>query len=324
MVVAKSWRIILLLSCIASAAAWPNAARAEEAKEQEVAACVNGVVISSQAVERAEALISNPKGRASIAPTNPKEKASRRLALERLIVEELLYQEAVARGIKIEKEKVRKVIHKLKDSMPTSEFSQLVVAHWAVKGEIVKTIERDLMIQQLLKEEVLSKVTVGEEELREFYDTRKEYFQAGPEVRLQQILLFARTDEQTEAIRRKADEIATFARAGDDFVALARTYSKGPGRDRGGDLGWRSISHLPQNLKTAVTESPTGEIVGPLQIPGGFVIAKILEKRQSRKLAFEEVQDHLTRGVREGKLKKLNENFIQKLRSRAKIEILLP
>lgn len=320
----KRWRAVLALCCIVLAAAWPKTAQAQEGKEPEVAARVNGVVISREAVERAEALISDQQGRSSATPAVPEKQIGLRLALERLILEELLYQEAVARGIKVEKEKVRQVIHNLRDSMPSSEFSQLVVAHWAVKDEIVKTIERDLMVQELFKQEVLSKVKVGEEELRELYDTQKELFRTGPDVRLQQILLFGRTEEQMEGLRTKADEIAARARVGDDFVALARTYSRGPARDRGGDLGWRSIKHLPKNLRESVEGATVGETIGPVQIPGGLVIAKVLEKRQSSILDFEEVRDHLSQRIRENKLKTLRRDFLQELRSRAKIEVLLP
>lgn len=293
----------------------PKAGWAEEVKEPQVAARVNGVAISREAVERAQGLLSDPRGQGA---------AVARLALERLIAEELLYQEAASRGIEVDKEEVRRVIERVKDSMPTGEFSQLVVAHWAVKGEIVKTIERELMISRLLKEEVLDKVTVPEEEIRAFYDKQKELFRTGPEVRLQQILLLNPTQGQAEGLSHKAQEVAARARSGDDFPALALTYSQGPFREKGGDLGWRTVKHLPEGLRAAVEEAGPGEIVGPLHIPRGFIIAKVLEHRQSRILPLEEVRDHLVQELREGRLKKRHDDFMRELRSRFEVEILPP
>lgn len=312
----KTWTALFALLCLlAVLAGGPESGRAEESKAPEEAARVNGVSISREAVERAESLLADSQG---------EESAGGRIALERLIAEELLYQEAASRDIKIEKEEVRRVIERVKESMPEGEFSKLVVAHWAVKGEIVKTIERELMIRRLLKEEVLDKVKVPEEEIRAFYEKEKELFRAGPEVRLQQILLFETAQGQTGGVGLKAQEVAARARAGDDFAALALTYSQGPFREHGGDLGWRSIEHLPDNLRAAVEEAPPGEIVGPIHIPRGFVIARLIEHRQSHILPLEEVRDHLLLKLREGRLKKRHEDFMKELRSRFEVEVLPP
>jgi parvulin-like peptidyl-prolyl isomerase len=235
----KGCKVFLAICLIWGFTAWPGPALAGEPSEDEIAARVNGVAISLQAVERVEALIRSPRSEGSTSAPQQDRQRRLRLALESVIAEELLYQEAASRGIEIEKEKVYEEIRRLKETLPDEKFPQLLVAHWAVKGEILKTIERNLMIQRLLKEEVFDQAKVSQEELRSFYNNNQALFNTGPEVRLQQILLFAKHEWQVELARSKADEIAARARAGEDFIALLRAYSQGPARDRSGDLGWR-------------------------------------------------------------------------------------
>lgn len=311
----KGWRVLFALGLLAALGAGPRPAGAGDEGER-VAATVNGVAISLESVERLEAIMPGPEGPEPGALSEEERSRSRSLALQRLINEELLYQEAVARGIDVDKEEVHQVIRKVKDSMPTSEFSQLVVAHLAVKDEIYKTIERDLMIQRLFQEEVLERSEVSEEEVESFYRQQQEYFRKGPEVRLQQIIV------PPEPV--KAREIAARARAGEDFSSLARTYSVGPGREKGGDFGWRTVEHLPAALREALEEAREGQTVGPLPNPSGFLIAKVLQKRPSRTLSLEEARGHVTQQLREKKIKQLSGDLLEGLRSRAEIEVFLP
>ncbi len=335
---------------------------AKEADKEEVAARVNGMAITHEAVKRAASVLPVPEAGE---PQEKQEAFTRRnqqQALEDLITEELLYQEAVARGIKIEEDKVYDVIKQMKESMPKGEFTKLAFAHWTVKGEILKTIERDLMVKKLYQSEVLDKAAVSEEEMHEFYKENPEYFQSGPEVRLQQILLFVEPiepapgdaakvagDAEQEAepadaaeeikqqraaaahhihrmalLASRADQIAELAREeGEDFAALAREYSQGPAREQGGDLGWRSVDHLPPELKDAVEPAEAGTVLGPIRVSGGVIIAKVVEKRPSRLLSFDEARPHFSQMLGKKKLRETRDAFLSGLRAKAKIEILM-
>lgn len=320
----KVSNILFLLCILCGLVSGNTAVLAGESGKDEIAARVNGVIISRQAVERAEALVQGAQREESDRSAPEEQQQRFRLALENLITEELLYQEAVAQGIKIEKKEVHQVIRQMKESMPGAEFSKLAFTHWSVKDEIMKTIERDLMIQRLFKAAVIDQAEVSEEELLHFYKTKQELFRTDSEVKLQQIIFFAESDWQVELVRDKANEIVDRARRGEDFVELAHTYSHGPVRDQEGDKGWRSVKYLPQNLKVAVQEAEVDDILAPVQMPGGLAIAKVLGKRPPRVVPFSEVRNHLARTLKENKLRERRDEFLQELRSRANIEVLFP
>lgn len=319
---AKKWSIFIILFLLATVArSGPGWGKDDE--EGKVVARVNGVEITLDAVKRVEALISKERMDVS-SPTSDDEKSSRqRLALENVIDEELLFQEATAQGIEIEKERVYQVIRDVRERMPGAEFSKLAVAHWAVKGDILKTIERDLMIKELLRKEVLQKVKVSEKELKEFYEANKTLFYTGPEAKLQQILFFAVPGWQLDKMLAQAVDIAARSRAGEDFVALARAYSEGPARDKGGDLGWRSVEHLPLEMQGPVREVPIGTTLDPILMPWGIIIVKVTDKRQGRVFELAEVRDHVAKELSQSKLKARYRDYIEELRKKSKVEVLL-
>lgn len=298
------------------------AGHAGDPGESAAAARVNEIPITREAVKRAAALIQVTK----TGETDQAREASRQLrekiALENLIIEELMFQEARNRGIQIEEEKVYEVIRKMKETMPGREFTKLAFAHWAVKDEILKTIERDLMIKKLYQEMVLDQAKVTEEDLTEFYNANQPLFRTGPEVRLQQILLYKSPAWQAELLESKAEELAALARSGEDFLVIAREYSQGPASEHGGDLGWRSVAHLPPALMETVSGAEIGTVIGPLQIKDGYLIVKVMEKRPSRPINLEEAREHLTRTLHEKKLLESHTSFLQSLYAKATIEIL--
>jgi peptidyl-prolyl cis-trans isomerase SurA len=48
----------------------------------------------------------------------------------------------------------------------------------------------------------------------------------------------------------------------------------------GGDLGWVRLGQLPPQIGNVVRQMQTGQLNGPIEIPGGFSIVYLINKRQ--------------------------------------------
>jgi parvulin-like peptidyl-prolyl isomerase len=78
------------------------------------------------------------------------------------------------------------------------------------------------------------------------------------------------------AAKTLAVEIVAQARAGKDFAALAREFSKdGSNAQNGGDLGWFTKGRMVPAFEKAAFAAKTGEIVGPVRTPFGLHIIKV-------------------------------------------------
>ena len=78
-----------------------------------------------------------------------------------------------------------------------------------------------------------------------------------------------------------ARRIVEQLRAGGSFVGYARQFSEASTAAVGGDLGWIRLEQLqnPQ-LEAAARELQPGQLVGPVEIPGGFSILYLIDRRQ--------------------------------------------
>lgn len=85
---------------------------------------------------------------------------------------------------------------------------------------------------------------------------------------------------QTDALRKKADQVLQEALGGKDFAELARTYSEDPGtKARGGDMGvQKSPSRYGPEFDKAIAEMKPGEIRGPIESRVGLHILKLKSK----------------------------------------------
>jgi len=99
------------------------------------------------------------------------------------------------------------------------------------------------------------------------------------EYRLAEIYLSANPDNAQETfqnMRRIMEQI----QQGGSFRAYAQQFSEASTAAVGGDLGWVRLEVLPQQLAQVATGLSVGQIAGPVQIPGGFSILLLLDKRQ--------------------------------------------
>ena len=83
---------------------------------------------------------------------------------------------------------------------------------------------------------------------------------------------------EASQLQVRAQSVADKARAGEDFAALARSYSAAPESAAGGGMGMRSADRYPELFVQATQALAVGGIAGPLRSGAGFHVLKVLEK----------------------------------------------
>jgi parvulin-like peptidyl-prolyl isomerase len=73
------------------------------------------------------------------------------------------------------------------------------------------------------------------------------------------------------------------SRTGANFADIAKTWSEGAEKDKGGDIGWVAKYQLPQQLEDAIFKTPVGGVSDVVDVPNdAFYLFKVVEE-QSRK-----------------------------------------
>lgn len=287
------------------------------AEPTDVLAKVNGEEILQQDVDQIITVFVLPQFQAqnpgAELPAEQKAQIEKNI-VEQLVTERILVQKAKESGISAD------------EALVSERFEQAKAQRPDLSDEMLKgLLEKDNMIQTLLEAEVISKVSVTDEEVQKYYDEQKEQFQEQEQIQASHILIQVAqdaSDEDKEAARKKIDEVLVLAKEGKDFAELAKEYSEGPSKDQGGDLGFFPKGAMVPAFEEAAFAMNEGDISEVVETQFGYHIIKLVAKKAAREVPFEEVKDQLKQGLQQQKTGAEVKVWIDDLKAQATIEMM--
>ena len=252
--------------------------------------------------------------------------ATRRKILERLIDDKITQTKVLELGIEVDQKQVDESIERIKrENRWTQEdlmakLKQEGLSMEEYREEMKKELERI----QLINMEVRSKIVIREETLKAYYQENKEQFTGDEKVGLSSIFLIRKNSEdeqETRELKQKGKEILKRLRAGEDFGALARQYSQGPGRDEGGNLGSFALSQVEPQLRKIIAALPEGGFSDLIFRPNGVQIIKVTNKEGGQEKSFEEMKDAIYSILYRKEINKRYDSWIKDLRESAYTKI---
>lgn len=241
-------------------------------------ALVNGDIITGTDVGHRLALIVAANG----GTVAEEEKNRLRLqVLRNLIDETLQIQEAEANEITISASEIQQTFNQVAQQNFKQDLSAFD-AYLRSKGSSTDTLKRqikgELAWSRLLRRNIQPFINVGDEEVNSIIQ-RLNASKGTTEYRIGEIYMSA-APEAADQIAANMRQILDQIRQGGSFVAYARQFSEASTAVTGGDLGWVRPAQLPQSLAEAAAQMQIGQVVGPVQVPGGFSILYLIDQRQ--------------------------------------------
>jgi len=281
---------------------------------QEVVATVNGTSLTQKDLDaELDRLIPTITFHRSV--SNEKRKFYYDQALQELINRELQYQDALARNMKPEKEKLDAQMERIRNKFKTPEEYKAASEKEGLSEENVRArIEKNMMIQAVFSDTVTAKVKVSDEEVKQYYEKNASRFKQPESVKLR---LISAKDE------KKAQDILAKLKSGDDFGEIAYNMSEDSYREKRGDIGYMHKGRMVPEIEEAAFKLKIGETSGVINAENTWFIIKLEDKKPEHQLPLEEVRDKLKKDLEKERTKELNEKWIADLRAKAKIEVLL-
>ena len=157
-----------------------------------------------------------------------------------------------------------------------------------------------------------SKVNVPDDEVAQYFENNKKEFDIPKTVSASHILVKVSEDADEETVKKAKDKIDMVYKLakeeGSDFAALAKEYSEGPTRDKGGELGtFRKESMVKPFADKAFSMTP-GEISEPVRTQFGFHIIKVDQVNPEQHKTLDEVKDDIVTKLTDKKAKELAED----------------
>jgi peptidyl-prolyl cis-trans isomerase C len=182
---------------------------------------------------------------------------------------------------------------------------QAVRAGLLPRKAVLTAVQPDDQERAVLESMVDAAVQVPQptaEECQRYFAARRSQFTVGRAVHMRHILFAVTAGVNVQALTVHAEK-ALISLLGKDvpldlFGKLAAELSNCPTGSQGGDLGWVGPDDCAPELAQLLffqTETPVGLGVQPRLIHSryGFHIIDVLERREGRTLAYDEVQDRV-------------------------------
>lgn len=246
--------------------------------ERTATAVVNGYVITGTDIDQRVRLVTNS------AEGEVSEEELQRLraqVLRNLIDETLKIQAAEALELPAERAQVEQTYQQLAaqnfGSNP-ERMDEYLLSIGSSPTALKRQIEGELAWENLLRRNITPFVNVSAEEVNDVL-TRLNEAKGTEEYRLGEIYMNA-TAENREAVIQNMQRIMQQLEQGGSFVAYARQFSEATTAVVGGDTGFLRLATLPTAMANAVRQMQPGQLVGPIEIPGGFTIIYLIDKQQ--------------------------------------------
>jgi parvulin-like peptidyl-prolyl isomerase len=293
---------------------------------ERIVAKVNGQIITLSALEQEVQMTVERLGPAPTAEEEEKRtKELRSQILDRLIDNLLVLQVAEERGLRVParffEEWKKKIMEEMKIDSEQEFVRQVELQGQTIEG-LKKGFEEGLLLQEVRRMEVDSKVSVSEPEIQESYREHIAEYTEPARVRIREIVVrFDETNEvdQGAKVRRLLQEI----RQGADFAEMARMHSESTSREAGGDLGFFNKGELTGKLDETAFALEPGQVSDVIRLDAAFYILKVEEKVEEKVKTLEEVRKEVADALFEEKLSVQMDRYVKGLRERAIVEIKL-
>lgn len=158
-------------------------------------------------------------------------------------------------------------------------------------------------------------VPVSDDDVRRYYNQNRDRFRVEDRAKVRHILFktVGKSAEETEAVRKKAEEVLKRLRAAEDFAKLAKENSEDAATTpKGGDLGWIVRGQtVPEFEKAAFSQQP-GAISDVVKTVYGFHILKVEERERAHQQSLDEVRIQIVPQVKQEKAQREAEELSHK------------
>ena len=248
-------------------------------------------------------------------------------AIDQLVTYTLLSQESKTRGIKVEDSEIDAKMLQLRGQFATQDaFDKALKDRGMTLDSLRKDARVDLSVTKLMDAEVAALPGPSDLEAKDFYQKNPERFQQAEQVRASHILI--RVDDKADAktkakAKAEIEAVLKQVKGGGDFAKLAQEHSQDGSAAQGGDLNYFSKGQMvPAFDKVAFSLQP-GQVSGIVTTQFGYHIIKVVDHKPAHVVTFEEASPQIKQFLGEQKKQQHAEAFIEGLKKKSKIDVLI-
>jgi len=306
---------------------------------EQVLVKVNGDIITKTELEKRQVAVLRSKLNGQVDPESMKndEQLKKMLAevtpevLVNSVDELLLLQRGRELGFHLGDDQFKQVVANIRKEQGLQDeekFQAALRQEGMTIDDLRQQLERQMMIEQVQRQEVGTKLTITEAEAHQYYDLHPDQFTDAASITLREIQVEVPTTKgQTlvnagadEAAKQKIGEARTRLMAGEDFGKVAGEVSDAASKANGGLIGPFSREDMSPQLQQLLDKMKPGDITPAIRTPRGYQILKLETLKPQAVQPFDKVRDLIADRVASERTRNEMRKFLTRLRAQAIIE----
>ncbi len=209
-----------------------------------------------------------------------------RTSLEKLITEKALLQHAKEVGVVIDEEAVLQAEQRTaaQNQITVEALHKKAISEGNSIANLRQGLKDQLTLQRLSERNVPSRIKINDAEIDQTIRERQNAsIGTNPDIELGHVLIAVpekSSDAEISTLQAKAQTVVTQLKRGDDLARIAKEFSDGAERDKGGLMGLRPANRYPTLFVEATKNLSVGD-VGLVRSGAGFHVLKLITKRAS-------------------------------------------
>lgn len=248
-----------------------------------IVAVVNSELVTANEVEQRAARVREEarRGNARLPPSD----VLRKQLVDALIDERVLITYARDSGMKVDDVELDRAVASVaaQNKLSVRELRDRLAAEGLEFARFRNSLRDQILVERVREREVQQRIRISDSDIDRFVEQRRGAAASDAELNVAQILVTV-PEGAAEAVvaerRTRIEQALVKLNAGTDFDVVAREFSEDGNRAKGGEIGMRPASRLPDLFVDATRGLPVGGITAaPLRSGAGFHVLKVIDRR---------------------------------------------
>ena len=245
------------------------------------------------------------------------------------IDEILLLQRGRELGLRLGDDQFKQVVANIRKEQglqDEAKFVQALAQENMTMDDLRKQLEKQMLIEQVQRQEIGSKLSITEEEARQYYAKHPEEFTDSASITLREIFIEVPTETGGVSVAKDdeakvtIDGIRARVLKGEDFAKVAAEVSTSPSKANGGLIGPFSHADMSPQLLAVVEKMKVGDVTQPIRAAKGYQLFKLEARKAQALQPFDSVRDLIADKVAGARTQVEMRKFVSRLRAQAIIE----
>src|ERR1700719_1995966 len=245
--------------------------------------------------------------------------------LRDLIDQQLLIQRGKDEGISVEAEVIKQLdeVRKQNNLASLDDLEKAVESEGLSWEDYKSQFRHRLLTQEVIHREMGNRIVIGHDEVKQYYDAHQKDFVKPEQVELAEIFLDTKdkTPQEIETIEQKANDYRNRVIKGEEFSEIAKRYSEGSTKDKGGVLGTFERGQLSKQLEDVVFKMDKGQITEVIQTKTGFEILKVIDHFQAGLQTVDKVETEIMNRIYMQKMQPQMREYLARLREESYVTV---